>query len=1237
MLPSHRRNNINYSSRSPKVDRLGSEVACRCRQSLTVGSLRGTCVASPAISATHSRPASLQVHTECSRGTGHDMDSPPPLWRSFHENGSFRSSTLPSPYKSDNREQLRKAVSMLCKEMIRPPPHVRTRLEVWAEIEKRMQSLVRLEQIWGTSNTVSSLNNLNLVNLGSARVGTTRNTLTGVSGEEGERRAFYEALRDGFVLCQSVLSPSYTIPFSNLLSSFLSHHRLMNKLCPANAVRPDPREQGNKNVTRFLAACASHGLQNQDLFWADDLIDPTSESLARVAHTIITLIQLVETPTPSHIKPEADTHLDALSLSENSAASPMASLEMSNNDRMKSPTTIESTIARATVEERPVTATKEVTAAAMTPSMSSSLFQDVTALPGPYMKGSMGYASSVPQPLSTPSSPHSTTTSPMQKEHSPPVRLPSIYLDTPGEGESAAALTRPARLDTGRFAAVRVGDKRSFGMNRNRGDANEEDTTTLTGEGETAEEKQEEKGGRGVILEVRREKAISVVQIFKPPPPPLVESLLRTQPPKRTRVQKNMNNGGISAWVRSAASPSPSTMSSRDSPLTPTTAPRTSANIAITTTSGDSATDALSQSSSPSSTLPRSQLHRGRGREHTSAEFSRVSSIAAESTRAPIGNISFLRSSLPFGTSQSNEYHPLKLQHQRPSAGSTAATSANVTTRVSNNMQFGYSSSGGHSSVGRTEGEGERFGTIRPAAMDSTSDSIMNSAVVENDEMEDGHGSVISRLHLVPLPKTLAKDRERRPSVVLAQHSGHAVDLTRVAEESNESPLSGDGIQEEERDGEVRKGCRKEEEEKTKERDGKGKGRSSSPRRVALHTAESPDNVSELFPMYNRSLTLSILDPQELSPSSIPARTSSFRASYDIAGSSSMSRSVSPPRKLTDMGGRIGNEPSSLASRRPAQFRYHNLDPSTRASSGTLSMSPGATSGLLPKANLDLGSPSSAGNPTTAKVMVVRRTSANKDSLPALGLPHHHTGSSLSIRMRNNQDATPGSNASDRSGNEDMVCGETIRDLNGRLCGDLMVGEDKKGNGSGVGAGWRATPVPFPRLVTRDHPATPLSPENTSTSTNASNNSANNKQLGPPRRRFQSELGSGCTTRSKPRPNSCDELGTRPWRMRFGSMVSLGRANSAMASTNDLMARNSMYGNAVKQMLTVKEKGKPSTHFVSLTFVSVVFCSFPLTPAHFLLSSLPSSLHLSLFLDFFFYLVMAADLFLSLLTIAAIG
>lgn len=375
MLPSNRRNNINSSSRSPKVDRLGSEVACRCRQSSTVGSLRGTCVASPTISATHSRPASLQVHTECSRGTGHDMDSLPPLWRSFHENGSSRSSTLPSPYKSDNREQLRKAVSMLCKEMIRPPPHVRTRLEVWAEIEKRMQSLVRLEQIWGTSNTVSSLNNLNLVNLGSARVGTTRSTLTGVSGEEGERRAFYEALRDGFVLCQSVLSPSYTIPFSNLLSSFLSHHRLMNKLCPANAVRPDPREQGNKNVTRFLAACASHGLQNQDLFWADDLIDPTSESLARVAHTIITLIQLVETPTPSHIKPAADTHLDA---------------------------TIESTIARATVEERPVTATKEVTAAAMTPSMSSSLFQDVTALPGPYMKGSMGYASSVPQPLSTP-------------------------------------------------------------------------------------------------------------------------------------------------------------------------------------------------------------------------------------------------------------------------------------------------------------------------------------------------------------------------------------------------------------------------------------------------------------------------------------------------------------------------------------------------------------------------------------------------------------------------------------------------------------------------------------------------------------------------------------------------------------------------------------------------------------------------------------------------------------------
>jgi len=65
-----------------------------------------------------------------------------------------------------------------------------------------MQSLVRLEQIWRMSDTVNYLSYLNLANSASASVGAPWNTITSASGEEGERRTFHEALRDGFVLCQ---------------------------------------------------------------------------------------------------------------------------------------------------------------------------------------------------------------------------------------------------------------------------------------------------------------------------------------------------------------------------------------------------------------------------------------------------------------------------------------------------------------------------------------------------------------------------------------------------------------------------------------------------------------------------------------------------------------------------------------------------------------------------------------------------------------------------------------------------------------------------------------------------------------------------------------------------------------------------------------------------------------------------------------------------------------------------
>jgi hypothetical protein len=79
----------------------------------------------------------------------------------------------------------------------------------------------------------------------------------------------------------------------------------MNKLRSASIVRPDVREDGivrTSNVTKFLAACSSYGLPEEDLFQREDLIEATGDSLARVARTIIALLKYVEAPAVERSK-----------------------------------------------------------------------------------------------------------------------------------------------------------------------------------------------------------------------------------------------------------------------------------------------------------------------------------------------------------------------------------------------------------------------------------------------------------------------------------------------------------------------------------------------------------------------------------------------------------------------------------------------------------------------------------------------------------------------------------------------------------------------------------------------------------------------------------------------------------------------------------------------------------------------------------------------------------------------
>ena len=65
-------------------------------------------------------------------------------------------------------------------------------------MEARTRALARLERIWGQSGNGGACSSTNA----STAALLSSSGLT--SGEEGERRLFCEALRDGYVLCQCV-------------------------------------------------------------------------------------------------------------------------------------------------------------------------------------------------------------------------------------------------------------------------------------------------------------------------------------------------------------------------------------------------------------------------------------------------------------------------------------------------------------------------------------------------------------------------------------------------------------------------------------------------------------------------------------------------------------------------------------------------------------------------------------------------------------------------------------------------------------------------------------------------------------------------------------------------------------------------------------------------------------------------------------------------------------------------
>ncbi|KAH8996590.1 hypothetical protein EDB83DRAFT_2559153 [Lactarius deliciosus] len=219
---------------------------------------------------TPSRPRALSPGSHHHPQQQHQRAVSPSSAMIRHTNST--SSLSPAgPSNSLHREAVRAATSVLCKEMLRPGQNASLGLREAEEVECRMRALARLERVWvksgaSTNGSTTQLGGLSLS--------------ANMAGEERERRMFTEALRDGYVLCQ-----------------------LMNKLRPGSIARIDPREDGKlrtSNVTKFLASCSANGLPPEDLFLRDDLIEGTSDCLARVAKTINALVKRAETPVPTH-------------------------------------------------------------------------------------------------------------------------------------------------------------------------------------------------------------------------------------------------------------------------------------------------------------------------------------------------------------------------------------------------------------------------------------------------------------------------------------------------------------------------------------------------------------------------------------------------------------------------------------------------------------------------------------------------------------------------------------------------------------------------------------------------------------------------------------------------------------------------------------------------------------------------------------------------------------------------
>ncbi|KAG9124161.1 hypothetical protein FRC07_012619 [Ceratobasidium sp. 392] len=176
-------------------------------------------------------------------------------------------SLAPAPF----HKEIRTAASFLVRELARQPGHIKN--QDWEAVQLRLSPLARAERVWSPSGPVVSTSQLGSPGLGS-------------KGAERERRYFGDALRDGVVLCQVATKPE---------------SRLMNKLRPDIVRKVGNKEDGSRNIRNFRYAAAMYGVDPDEMFDDDDLLDNTPEGLGNVARTLLHLANLIENERQSFV------------------------------------------------------------------------------------------------------------------------------------------------------------------------------------------------------------------------------------------------------------------------------------------------------------------------------------------------------------------------------------------------------------------------------------------------------------------------------------------------------------------------------------------------------------------------------------------------------------------------------------------------------------------------------------------------------------------------------------------------------------------------------------------------------------------------------------------------------------------------------------------------------------------------------------------------------------------------